>query len=94
MTPTTLRSWRLSHNLTRAAAALLFGISVRTLEGIEQDRYGRSPLLGPIARIVALMSPAPFDIATVMQQHACLYGMNDDTAGLYVDLLTRLNQPL
>jgi transcriptional regulator with XRE-family HTH domain len=54
MTTQSLRSWRLSQGFTRAEAALLFGISVRTLEGIEQERFARSPLLGPIARIVAL----------------------------------------
>lgn len=55
MTPDTLRAWRDSQNLTRREAADALGINQRTLEDLEYGRSPRSPLWGPIERLIAML---------------------------------------
>lgn len=54
----TLRAWRRARGLTAADAAKLFGVSLRTLEGLEQGRSSQSPLWGPISVIMRLLDEA------------------------------------
>jgi DNA-binding transcriptional regulator YiaG len=49
-----LRQWRADRGLSAGEAALVFGISERTLNGLEQGRSPASPLWGPLSRIIAL----------------------------------------
>jgi transcriptional regulator with XRE-family HTH domain len=59
MDSATLRDWRESRGLSARHAALLLGVSQRTLEGLEQGRSPTSPLWGPIGRIIELMAEQP-----------------------------------
>jgi transcriptional regulator with XRE-family HTH domain len=54
----TLRAWRTARRLSRREAAEVLGINERTLEDLEYGRSTKSPLWGPIAKIIGLLEPA------------------------------------
>ena len=59
MTPADLRAWRDARGLSAREAAVLLGVSPRTLEGLEQGRSPNSPLWGVLARLIDLLDARP-----------------------------------
>ena len=53
--PIILREWRTVRNLTRKEAGLVFRVNERIIEGLEYGRFPKSPLWGPISRIIDLI---------------------------------------
>lgn len=56
LTPTTLRAWRDARGLSAREAAVVLGLSVRTLEGLEQGRSPGSPLWGVLGKLLTLLA--------------------------------------
>ena len=50
-----LRAWRDEFLLSQARAALIFDVSVRTVQGWERDRHRNEPsMAGPIRRLMQI----------------------------------------